>query len=643
MATLRNTPVVILVLLALGVGCGSAPERREVPVDFLWVRGMGPGATGGVSSAIVSVEPNTTDRVRVGVLEGSALQLGDQWRASVWLAAFQASMALDRPLSDWMLWVETTKHGNRVDGPSAGGLLTAAMLAGMTGTKADPDFTMTGTINPDGSIGPVGGIPQKFRGAVAAGKHHLGYPLGQHAATDVETGREVDLRTLASNTIVIDEVPDVETAYKLMTGRTLKRPPPAPVDAMKLPPRVEEALRAQAGVWLDSAASAFQDYRSLAVDDPWLIATWADIDQRFGTARLALEKQDVSAAYTLAADLFVDADSAFAYAQVLALVRAKKWREADAHAESLMHGVDLRLQETTKLLKRELAKSANDLMTLVDAYEALGLAVRAFGAGAVARNEHAPRVGELIAGLQSGALKPTPEIVGELMERLHGPLVEASHANVQNFVASQNLQFRPDEKADAAALAQKHIDRLGEWLGLAARANLSYFESTVLAPMAEGARITQAQARLTFNDRDYQLIREETRLTAEHILEQHVGSGTTALSLIKLANALNTYVDASFLIAKYYSLEAELTPAGGIARLGREAALGRMLELAEVKARVHAARARTIAGEIPVAAVKAYQSGRAFAALQGPVPRLAALEQYWRASMFSQLAVMLRR
>jgi len=632
-----------IVVSTLVAGCATVPERREVPVDFLWVRGIGPGATGGVSSAIVSIEPNATDRVRVGVLEGSALQLGDQWRASVWLAAFQASMALDRPLSDWMLWVETTQHGNRVDGPSAGGLLTAAMLAGMTGADADPDFTMTGTINPDGSIGPVGGIPQKFRGAVAAGKHHLGYPLGQHVAIDVETGREVDVRNLASNTIIIDEVPDVETAYKLMTGRTLARPAPADAQALTLPQRVEDALRAQAVMWLDNAARTFQDYQSLRVDDPWLVATWADIDRRFGTARAALEKKDVGASFVLASELFVDADSAFAYAQVLKRVRDKKWREADTHAESLMQGVDVRLQETTKLLKRELATSANDLMTLVDAFEALGLAVRAFGAGAVARSAHAARVGELVAGLESGALKPTAEVVGELMQRLHEPLVETSHANVLNFVATQNLQFRPDTKENSRALAQKHIDRLGEWLGLAARANLSYFESTVLAPMADGAQITQAQARLTFNDRDYQLIREETRLTAEHIMEQHVGSGTVALSLIKLANALNTYVDASFLIAKYYSLEAELTPSGDIARLGRESALGRMLELAEVKARVHAARARAVTGEIPIAASKAYQIGRAFAELPGATSHLAALEQFWRASMFSQLAVMLRR
>jgi len=636
--------IILALVVVLGSACGaSGPQRREIAIDFLWVRGVGPGATGGVSPAVVSVEPNHTERVRVGVLEGSALQLGDQWRASVWLAAFQASMALNRPLSDWLLWVEAEKHGDRVDGPSAGGLLTAAMLAGMTNAKANPDFTMTGTINPDGSIGPVGGIPQKFRGAVAAGKHHLGYPLGQHLSTDVETGLDVDVRDLASNGVVIEEVPDVETAYRLMTGKTLARPAPVSPERMAVTARVDDAMRAQADVWLGNAAGTYQDYQNLRLDDPWLAQTWLDIDARFGDARKALEQQDSGAAYTLSAALFVDADSALVYAKLLQIVRDGQYEEADRYAQSVIDGVDVRLQETTNMLKTELAKSANDLMTLVDAFEALGSAIRNFGAGVIQRGDAAPRVAEIIAGVRTGQLKMTPELQSELLQALHDPLIEVSHANVNNFVATQNLEFRPDTDPRGKQLEQKEVDRLGEWLELAARANLSYFETTVLAPMADGARITHGQARETFSDRDYQLIRDESRLMAEMILEQHLGAGTPSLSLVKLATALKTYVDASFLIAKYYSLEAEVGADGHIEHVGREDALAKMLELAEVKARVHAARALEVSGEIPLAAAKAYQIGKSFAAMPKPAARLAALEQFWRASMFSQLAVMLRR
>ena len=38
------------------------------------------------------------------------------------------------------------------------------------GDQINADVTMTGTINPDGTIGPVGGIPFKIEGAAEAGK-----------------------------------------------------------------------------------------------------------------------------------------------------------------------------------------------------------------------------------------------------------------------------------------------------------------------------------------------------------------------------------------------------------------------------------------------------------------------------------------
>jgi len=128
-------PVSAILLMA----CASAGARREVVVDFLSVRGN----EGNTTPALVSVEDNKTDRIRVGVLEGSALQLSGQWRTSVWLAALQASLALDRPLSDWTVWVEAIRNGERFDGPSAGGLPTAGILARMAGHGANPRLPMT--------------------------------------------------------------------------------------------------------------------------------------------------------------------------------------------------------------------------------------------------------------------------------------------------------------------------------------------------------------------------------------------------------------------------------------------------------------------------------------------------------------------
>lgn len=58
-----------------------------------------------------------------------------------------------------------------VDGPSAGAAMTvllAAELSAGGNTELKQDVLMTGTINPDGTIGPVGGVPEK---AVAAGQY----------------------------------------------------------------------------------------------------------------------------------------------------------------------------------------------------------------------------------------------------------------------------------------------------------------------------------------------------------------------------------------------------------------------------------------------------------------------------------------
>ena len=58
-----------------------------------------------------------------------------------------------------------------MDGPSAGAamtLLLAAELGAGGNTELKQDVLITGTINPDGTIGPVGGVPEK---ALAAGQH----------------------------------------------------------------------------------------------------------------------------------------------------------------------------------------------------------------------------------------------------------------------------------------------------------------------------------------------------------------------------------------------------------------------------------------------------------------------------------------
>lgn len=67
-----------------------------------------------------------------------------------------------------------------VDGPSAGAAMTVLLAAELgNNAKLKQNVVMTGTINADGTIGPVGGVPEK---AVAAGQYGakiLLVPAGQ--------------------------------------------------------------------------------------------------------------------------------------------------------------------------------------------------------------------------------------------------------------------------------------------------------------------------------------------------------------------------------------------------------------------------------------------------------------------------------
>jgi len=70
-----------------------------------------------------------------------------------------------------------------VGGPSAGASLTVATIAALENKKIKNDIMMTGTINPDGTIGEVGGILEKAEIAKELGAKIFLVPKGQGTQT----------------------------------------------------------------------------------------------------------------------------------------------------------------------------------------------------------------------------------------------------------------------------------------------------------------------------------------------------------------------------------------------------------------------------------------------------------------------------
>jgi hypothetical protein len=133
----------------------------KTAVDAMFVKMADKPAdiTGGMSPVKLATSPNTDGSVQVGIFEEFAGGTGPQWRAGVWVSAFVAATTLNKDLTDFTF---SATSGGYIDGASASGLMAAGFLAAMTGVPIQNDVTMTGIINPDGSIGPVGGVPEKF-------------------------------------------------------------------------------------------------------------------------------------------------------------------------------------------------------------------------------------------------------------------------------------------------------------------------------------------------------------------------------------------------------------------------------------------------------------------------------------------------
>ncbi len=88
---------------------------------------------------------------------------------SAYVAARYGSSYAGRNFSRYNFVYTVTDLGNNVSGPSAGAAMALLAVSAFRGVAMRPDFTITGTINSDGTIGQIGGAIDKVAAASAAG------------------------------------------------------------------------------------------------------------------------------------------------------------------------------------------------------------------------------------------------------------------------------------------------------------------------------------------------------------------------------------------------------------------------------------------------------------------------------------------
>ena len=126
-----------------------------------------------------------------------------------------------------------------IGGPSAGGALTVATIASVNNWTLKPGVVMTGMINPDESIGPVGGIPFKLEAVAASNATIFLIPEGQSEFTiqkDIATSNQpfifyetieetIDLVKRGKElNVTVREVSTIHDAVFAFTGHEIKKP-----------------------------------------------------------------------------------------------------------------------------------------------------------------------------------------------------------------------------------------------------------------------------------------------------------------------------------------------------------------------------------------------------------------------------------
>ncbi|MCS7366085.1 MAG: hypothetical protein NDF54_11670 [archaeon GB-1867-035] len=170
------------------------------------------------------------------ILVNTSPKIGIDLQASARTAVLVAEKYTEVSLAkvDVIISIYADEPVDVVDGPSAGAAITSAIIAAIRGDKLNSSVYITGTINADGSIGPIGGVVEKAIAAAEAGGKLFLVPVGQSkvlvrvlkeyqiapgVSVVVYRYKEVDLEDYLNEQgykIRVVEVGNIEEAYRYL-------------------------------------------------------------------------------------------------------------------------------------------------------------------------------------------------------------------------------------------------------------------------------------------------------------------------------------------------------------------------------------------------------------------------------------------
>lgn len=585
------------------------------------------------TNALVAVKlttaPNADGNVHVGIFEERVGSGGTQWRASVWVAATVAAHTLGKDLTDFNF---AASAADSPDGPSASGLIAGGFVATMTGATIDPSVTLIGVINPDGTIGPADGLPDKVRAAVAAGKKTIGYPSGMRRVR--AGGAELDVVELAkAGGAKAVEVGTVHEAYKLLTGKALPATVPVTVAAMTVEADRAAAIDSKFEGWHAKLASRASPLAALqhASGLPQPLTEVAAAVTKYADRAAALRAKGVTGA------AFVDIVAAWGYAAaatdtyaVLVKVRAGDLAGATAALDSLG------TLESSGALEKVANMRPNTIgghLLMMSAYQS---ALRGSGLASMARwrFETTKQYLRTLDGKSKPELESTA-VANDLIDQVLPTELLIIRSALDTEIATQRMEFESG-KSIGYMCSVPNVIKLATSYRSAAAAGIEYLEALLVEPLAKSASITPDEARLKVgaSEPDYLVAYALAHLDGvAAAIKTELGETSLAWNLLLLAGAEAAYADAAQLTVKHYSFADAIR---------HEGALASLLVNAERVARASAHAAEIATGAIPVQAKFSYQLATTQRA-GDRTDQQDALTSYWAATAYSQAAVMLAR
>lgn len=338
--------IILLFLLTLNIVSGL---EEGITVPVVAFQSTEDGDKGLLLSAEVIVT-NGTGHVFVDTSPYTQVDL----QGSARLAAMVTSdvLGIDQKKYDFYYIIDITSP--IIGGPSAGGALTVATIAAVNNWTLKPGVVMTGMINPDESIGPVGGIPFKLEAIADSNATLFLIPEGQGEFTVekkiAQTQQPFILYETVDETIdlvkrgkelniTVREVSTIQEAVFAFTGHEIEKPV---YEGIVLTTQYINLLKPLATSLKKEAVDMYNYTESIAPEDEFL-------EQADGTISQA-DKMYVDEKYYAATSLYFNSMYVMRYIQ---------WNQGYSDTENKEEYLNILVERVEK----QIQQSESDLDT----------------------------------------------------------------------------------------------------------------------------------------------------------------------------------------------------------------------------------------------------------------------------------------